>query len=79
MEVNSTGSGQRLKVSPPWGETYQQPVRGACQSAVVVDTAVEDSGLLRHALLGVHVHDVPGFHVERPENTHDTCEAFNST
>lgn len=45
--------------------TYQQSVRGAGQSTVVMDPAVEDGRLSRNSLLRVIAYDVPGLHVER--------------
>lgn len=49
-----------------WQRTYQQPVRGTCQSAIVMDSAVQNGGFCRDSLLRVVIHNVPGFHVKRP-------------
>lgn len=49
-----------------WQRTYQQPVRGTRQSAIVMDSAVENGGFCRDSLLRVVIHNVPGFHVKRP-------------
>lgn len=46
--------------------TYQQPVRRARQSAVIMDSAVEDGSLSRDPFLRVISYDVPGLHIERP-------------
>lgn len=52
--------------SSMWQRTYQQPVRGTCQSAIVMDSAVQNGGFCRDSLLRVVIHNVPGFHVKRP-------------
>ena len=52
--------------------TYQQSVRGTCQSAVVMDSAVEYGSLSRDSLLWVIIYNVPGLHVEGPKYTNIT-------